>query len=156
VHYTTAFRWRHRFLASLAGDKPRTLAGIVEGDKTFILQSSKGKRSGLLRKPRKRGGKSAKRGLSGEQILAIVARDREGSTTDAVLPRLNNASIAAALGGGGTPAYAFWCDGGTAIVAFTRRASITAYILLFCRRLANRTRTSRIFISITSMPATVG
>src|SRR3954447_24230220 len=34
VHYTTAFRWRHRFLASLAGNKPKTLAGIVEGDET--------------------------------------------------------------------------------------------------------------------------
>jgi transposase-like protein len=41
VHYTTAFRWRHRFLASLAGDKPKTLAGIVEGDETFILNPSR-------------------------------------------------------------------------------------------------------------------
>jgi transposase-like protein len=49
VHYTTAFRWRHRFLASLAGDKPKTLAGIVEGDETFILESFKGKRAGLPR-----------------------------------------------------------------------------------------------------------
>jgi transposase-like protein len=32
VHYTTAFRWRHRFLAALAGDKPQALTGIVEGD----------------------------------------------------------------------------------------------------------------------------
>ena len=42
VHYTTAFRWRHRFLASLAGDKPKALSrhrrrrrdlhsGIVQG-----------------------------------------------------------------------------------------------------------------------------
>ena len=62
VHYTTAFRWRHRFLASLAGDKPKTLAGIVEGDETFILESFKGKRSDMPRKSRKRGGKSAKRG----------------------------------------------------------------------------------------------
>jgi transposase-like protein len=41
VDYTTAFRWRHRFLASLAGDKPETLSGIVEGDETFILESFK-------------------------------------------------------------------------------------------------------------------
>jgi len=27
VDYKTAFRWRHRFLASLAGDKPRILSG---------------------------------------------------------------------------------------------------------------------------------
>jgi hypothetical protein len=42
VHYTTAFRWRHRFLAALAGDKPKALSGIVEGDETFILESFKG------------------------------------------------------------------------------------------------------------------
>jgi transposase-like protein len=54
VHYTTAFRWRHRFLAALAGDKPKALHGIVEGDETFILESFKGKRSGLPRKSRKR------------------------------------------------------------------------------------------------------
>src|SRR3954471_16006530 len=76
VHSTTAFRWRHRFLASLAGDKPKTLSGIVEGDETFILESFKGKRSGLPRKARKRGGKSAKCGISAEQIPVLVARDR--------------------------------------------------------------------------------
>ena len=129
VHYTTAFRWRHRFLAALAGDKPKALAGIVEGDETFILESFKGKRSGMPRKSRKRGGKSAKRGLSAEQIPVIVARDRQGATTDAVLPRLNRVSIAAALGGVVTPANEFCCDGGTAIVAFARRAGIAAHIL---------------------------
>jgi transposase-like protein len=71
VHYTTAFRWRHRFLAALSGDKPKTLAGIVESDETFILEPFKGKRSGLPRKARKRGGSSAKRGLSAEQIPII-------------------------------------------------------------------------------------
>jgi transposase-like protein len=84
VHYTTAFRWRHRFLAALAGDKPKALTGIVEGDETLILESFKGRRSGMPRKSRKRGGKSSKRGLSAEQIPVIVARDREGATTDAV------------------------------------------------------------------------
>jgi transposase-like protein len=129
VHYTTAFRWRHRFLAALSGDKPKTLAGIVESDETFILESFKGKRSGLPRKARKRGGTSAKRGLSGEQIPVIVARDRHGATTDAVLPRLNRASIADALDGVVTPANAFCCDGGGAIVAFARHAGIAAHVL---------------------------
>jgi transposase-like protein len=129
VHYTTAFRWRHRFLAALAGDKPKTLAGIVEGDETFILESFKGKRSGMPRKSRKRGGKSAKRGLSAEQIPIIVARDRQGATTDAVLPKLNRVSIAAALDGVVSSANEFCCDGGTAIVAFARRAGIAAHIL---------------------------
>jgi transposase-like protein len=129
VHYTTAFRWRHRFVASLAGDKPKALAGIVEGDETFILESFKGKRSDMPRKSRKRGGQSAKRGLSAEQIPVLVARDRQGSTTDAVLPKLNRVSIAAALGGVVTPANEFCCDGGTAIVAFARRAGIAAHVL---------------------------
>jgi transposase-like protein len=129
VHYATAFRWRHRFLAALAGDKPKALAGMVEGDETFILESFKGKRSNMPRKSRKRGGKSAKRGLSAEQIPVRVARDREGATTDAVLPKLNRVSISAALAGVVTPANEFCCDGGTAIVAFARRAGITAHIL---------------------------
>jgi transposase-like protein len=129
VHYTTAFRWRHRFLAALAGDKPTTLKGIVEGDETFILESFKGRRADMPRKPRKRGGKSAKRGLSTEQIPVIVARDRDGATTDAVLPRLNRASIDEALGGVVTPNNEFCCDGGSAIVAFARRAGIPAHVL---------------------------
>lgn len=62
VHYTTAFRWRHRFLEALATDKPHALSGIVEGDETFILESFKGKRSAMPRAARKRGGKPAKCG----------------------------------------------------------------------------------------------
>ena len=129
VHYTTAFRWRHRFLAALSGDKPKTLNGIVESDETFVLESYKGKRCGMPRKARKRGGSAAKRGLSTEQIPVIITRDRQGATTDAVLPRLNRASIAAALDGVVTPANAFCCDGGGAIVAFARRAGIAAHVL---------------------------
>jgi transposase-like protein len=129
VHYTTAFRWRHRFLAALSGDKPKTLSGIVESDETFVLESHKGRRSGLPRKSRKRGGSAAKRGLSVEQIPVIITRDRQGATTDAVLPRLNRASIAAALDGVVTSANAFCCDGGGAIVAFARRAGIAAHVL---------------------------
>jgi transposase-like protein len=129
VDYTTAFRWRHRFLASLASDKPAALSGIVEGDETFILESFKGKRSGMPRKARKRGGTSTKRGISAEQIPVLVARDRHGATTDAVLPKLNRVSITAALGGIVTSANEFCCDGGTAIVAFARRAGIPTHIL---------------------------
>src|SRR4051812_43706149 len=96
---------------------------------TFILESFKGKRSGIPRASRKRGGKAAKRGLSAEQIPVIVARDRSGATIDAVLPKLNRASITAALGGAVTPANQFCCDGGTAIVAFALKAAIPVHIL---------------------------
>ena len=129
VDYKTAFRWRHRFLDSLALDKPNTLSGIVEGDETFILESFKGKRSDLPRDPRKRGGKAAKRGLSTEQIPVIVVRDRSGATLDAVLPKLDRASVTGALGGVITPANQFCCDGGKAIVAFARKAGIPHHVL---------------------------
>ena len=55
VAYTTAFRWRHRFLSALNLDKPARLSGIVEADETFILESFKGKRRDLPRASRKRG-----------------------------------------------------------------------------------------------------
>ena len=129
VHPTTAFRWRHRFLGSPALDKPRTLRGIVEADETFILESFKGRRSGLPRPPRKRGGKAKHPGLFFENIPILVARDREGATLDAVLPNVDRASIAAALEGVVTPANRFVCDGGKAIVAFVRRANIPVHVV---------------------------
>ena len=129
VDYKTAFRWRHRFLERLSSDKPKVLSGIVEGDETFILKSFKGKRSDIPRKSRKRGGKAAKRGLSAEQIPVIIARDRSGATIDAVLPKLDRASITGALGGVVTPANQFCCDGGKAIVAFARKAGIPHHVL---------------------------
>ena len=129
VAYTTAFRWRHRFLAALNLDKPQRLSGIVEADETFILESFKGQRSKLLRAPRKRGGKASKRGLSSEQIPIIVARDRSGATTDAVLPRLDIASMTAALGHVITTGAVLCCDGGTAISGFARRARVETHVL---------------------------
>ena len=129
VAYTTAFRWRHRFLSALNLDKPLCLSGIVEADETFILESFKGKRRDLPRASRKRGGKAAKRGLSAEQIPVIVARDRTGATIDAVLPRLDAASITAALGQVIIRPAELCCDGGAAITAFARRARVKVHVL---------------------------
>ena len=129
VDYTTAFRWRHRFLAALNQDKPARLCGIVEADETFILESFKGKRRGLPRAPRKRGGKAAKRGLSKEQIPVIVARDRSGATIDAVLPRLDAKSIKSALGEAVSGQVELCCDGGVAIKAFARQAKLLFHVL---------------------------
>ena len=99
VHPTTAFRWCHRFLGSCALDKPKTLTGIVEADETFILESFKGRRSGLRRRPRKRGGKAKHPGLFFGNIPILVARHRDGATVDAVLPNVDSVSIAAVLDG---------------------------------------------------------
>jgi len=69
------------------------LTGIVEFDETYFLESFKGNRH-LDRKPRKRGGTASKRGISSEQTAVLIVRDRSGNTTDAVLEKSNQDTIA--------------------------------------------------------------
>lgn len=129
VHPTTAFRWRHRFLAAPALDKPMTLKGIVEADETFILESFKGRRSDLPRPARRRGGRGKHPGLFFENIPVLVARDREGATIDAVLPEDTAVCVAAGLKDAVTSANQLVCDGGMAIRAFARRRRIPVHIV---------------------------
>ena len=91
----TAFRWRHRFLAT-AGQAREKLKGIVEVDETYVLESHKGSRT-LDRKARRRGGKAGKRGLSHEQVPVLVAVDRSGTTVSEVLPVVNADTLQAVL-----------------------------------------------------------
>ena len=97
VHPTTADRWRHRFLTAPALDQPQALQGIVGADETFSLESFKGRRSGLSRKARKRGGKARYPGAFSDNIPVLVARDRAGATIDAVLPEDTAVCITQAL-----------------------------------------------------------
>ena len=97
VHRNTSFRWRHRFLALPNEHKATSLVGIAEADETYFLKSFKGKKQGMTRTPRKRGGKASKRGLSDEQIPVLICRDRTGSTADFVLEKADKANIGAAL-----------------------------------------------------------
>ncbi len=129
VHPSTAYRWRHRFLGAPALDKPRILQGIVEADETFILESLKGARSGLKRKPRRRGGRAKHPGLFMENIPVLVARDRAGATFDAVLPEVSAACVGDALTGVVTPANRLVCDGGMALRAFARKARIPVCVV---------------------------
>ena len=86
VHKNTSFRWRHRMLALTKLDRRIPLRGIVEADEMYILESQKGARR-LTRPARRRGGVAGKRGISGEQVCTLVARDRAGRTHDAVTGR---------------------------------------------------------------------
>ena len=61
-----------------------------------MLESRKGERK-LDRKPRRRGGKARKRGLSREQVPVLVAADRTGETLSCTLPILNAKSVTEAL-----------------------------------------------------------
>jgi len=96
IAQSTAFRWRHRFLAVAKGVQARQLAGIAEADETYFLHSAKGQRR-LGRKPRHRGGKASKRGASREQVPVLIARDRGGATANLILPSTSGTDIGAAL-----------------------------------------------------------
>jgi transposase-like protein len=86
VHRSTSFRWRHRFLTWARLDRRLPLAGIVEADEMYVLESQKGSRQ-LDRPPRRRGGVASKRGISGDLMCLFVARDRSGRTVDAIAGR---------------------------------------------------------------------
>ncbi len=96
VARSTAFRWRHRFLALPKTIQAQALMGIAEADETFFLRSCKGQRH-LDRKPRRRGGRAAKRGLSKEQVPVLVARDRSGATANIILTADSKTELVAAL-----------------------------------------------------------
>ena len=97
VHLSTAFRWRHRLLQGPAQEQDTELHNIVEADETYFLESQKGRRQGLSRAPRKRGGKASKRGLSEEQTAVLICRDRTGNTADFILEKADKAHLGAVL-----------------------------------------------------------
>jgi transposase-like protein len=93
----TSFRWRHRFLELPKGKKATVISGMVEVDETYFLKSQKGARKVTGRKARKRGGKASKPGLSDEHTPVLIARDRTGATTDAMLDKVDTANVTAHL-----------------------------------------------------------
>lgn len=77
---STAFSWRHKVLTALRNRPSEMLAGIVESDETFLLESQKGSRHITHRPSRKRGGRAPLRGISHHQACALVTRGRDGHT----------------------------------------------------------------------------
>jgi transposase-like protein len=124
IHVSTAHRWRHRFLALPMALQPQALTGIAEADETMFLLSFKGKRSGLDRKARKRGGKAAKRGLSHEQVPVLVARDRAGVTMDCVLKAMDMTTLSAALKPFLTKDVVLCTDGSPALASAARHMGV--------------------------------
>lgn len=107
VAVSTAFRWRHRFLAAGKTTAPGSLGGIVEADETFFHRSFKGSRCWKSprpdapappRKPRKRATRSGKRGTPlDEMVPVLIARDRGRNTGDAILADMRAPTIGASL-----------------------------------------------------------
>lgn len=85
INKNTAFAWRHKVLDALSQImEDAALEGIVEADETFFILSYKGQKSGLPRKPKRRGEKASKRGLSREQVCVPCAIDRKGKVVSKV------------------------------------------------------------------------
>ena len=59
----------------------------------------------------------------------LVARDRNGVTTDAVLPQLDRVAVTSALEGVVTSDNQLCCDFGKAIVGFARKGQVPCCIL---------------------------
>lgn len=93
---STAFRWRHRFLACPKSMQAQQLRGIAEADESYFRISAKGAR-GLLRQARRRGSKAAAGSKSWEYTPVLMARDRAGATANLILQSNNAASVQAAL-----------------------------------------------------------
>ncbi len=87
IHYTTAFKWRHRFLENAKHVKPEQLTGIVEAEETFFTKSEKGNKK-LKRKARKRGDKANKPELT-KKICVFVSRDRNRNTINKIFENFN-------------------------------------------------------------------
>lgn len=125
IHPNTAFRGRHRFLSLPNGQQAISLAGIAEADETYFLESQKGRRQGLSRAPRKRGGKASKRGLSEEQTAVLICRDRTGNTADFILEKADKAHIGAVLKPLLATDVILCSDGEKALAAVAKEMGIT-------------------------------
>lgn len=86
VAVSTAFRLRHRFLASVVAHQPRAVKGMLEADETYMRKSQKGNRH-LGRPARKRGFRAVgKGGLQKHLVPVLVSRVRgQRHTADQVL-----------------------------------------------------------------------
>jgi len=120
---STAFRWRHRFLAQGQNAKAGSLRGVAEADETFILRSSKGQRP-TGRQSRHRGGKSSTRGTSDDHVPVLVLRDRSGATTDFILGRSDKAQLIAVLQPVLAPDVVLCTDGSSALAAAARHIGV--------------------------------
>ncbi len=127
VARSTAFRWRHRFLALPHHVKAGHVSGIVEADETCWLKSCKGQRGELrkqARQARARGGRAAIRGMSTEHDIVLVVRDRSGACIDQIVQALDTAHLAAVLQPVLAADAVLCTDGSAALAAAARHLGV--------------------------------
>jgi len=127
VARSTAFRWRHRFLALPHHVKAGHFSGIVEADETWLLKSHKGQRRELRklgRKARSRGGRATIRGMSIEHDIVLVVRDRSGACADQIMQALDTVHLAAVLQPVLAADAVLCTDGSAALAAAARHIGV--------------------------------
>jgi len=126
VHRTTSFRWRHRMVSGFMRERPAHLAGMVEADETYLLESQKGSRR-LTRPPRRRGGVASHRGIGRDHECLLVACARGGETLDFHCGRgpVTSAQLGQCLAPVLAPGCTLITDGAAAYPAFSKRHGIT-------------------------------
>ncbi|MGB7421448.1 IS1595 family transposase [Comamonas flocculans] len=123
IAQSTAFRWRHRFLACPKGVQARQLRGIAEADESYFRISCKGQR-GLLRKARARGDKALAGARSWEYTPVLMARDRAGATANVILDSHKAASVQAALAPILPPDTVLCTDGSVTLASAARALGV--------------------------------
>ena len=78
ISIQTSFDWRHKLLTSFSSVSVEEFQGIVESDDLFFAYSEKGNRN-LNRKPKQRGEKASKAGISNEKVAVVAICDRSGN-----------------------------------------------------------------------------
>jgi len=78
ISIQTSFDWRHKLLTSFSSISVEEFHGIVESDDLFFAYSEKGNRH-LDRKPKRRGEKASKAGISDEKVAVVATCDRVGN-----------------------------------------------------------------------------
>jgi transposase-like protein len=78
ISIQTSFDRRHKLLTSFSSVSVEEFQGIVESDDLFFAYSEKGNRH-LDRKPRKRGEKANKAGISDQKAAVVATCDRSGN-----------------------------------------------------------------------------
>lgn len=120
----TAFRWRHRFLATANDLKAKTVQGIVDADETFIRKSAKGSKRLVGPAARKRGA-TAKAGFSSDDYAPVlIVQDWPGATMDQVKWDLEGATFKHVLKPVLAPDALLVSDGRAAYGAFAEDAGL--------------------------------
>jgi len=125
ISIQTSFDWRHKLLTSFSSVSVKEFEGIVESDDLFFAYSEKGSHH-LDRKPKKRGEKASKAGISNEKVAVVATCDRSGNKDFKVATRgrISKKDLEKALKGKLDKAAVLCSDGHRSYAAFAKANTI--------------------------------